>query len=104
MLALLGSIVCLALNAFFVAAEFAIVKVRLTQLHGRIRRGERKALAAREVLSKLDRYLSVTQVGITIASLGLGWIGEPALEALGDHIALRLTGKPLGSAGHIAVD
>ncbi len=104
MLALFGSILCLALNAFFVAAEFAIVKVRLTQLRRRIRRKERKALAAELVLSKLDRYLSVTQVGITIASLGLGWIGEPALEHLGDQVALAVIGRELGSAGHVAVD
>jgi CBS domain containing-hemolysin-like protein len=103
MLALLVSIACLALNAFFVAAEFAIVKVRITQLRPRVRRGERRALAAEAVLSRLDRYLSVTQVGITVASLGLGWVGEPAMERAGDHVAVLLTGAPLGSGGHIAV-
>jgi CBS domain containing-hemolysin-like protein len=103
MLALLASIACLALNAFFVAAEFAIVKVRITQLRRRVRRGERRAVAAEAVLSRLDRYLSVTQVGITIASLGLGWIGEPAMERAGDHVAVLLTGAPLGSVGHVAV-
>lgn len=104
MFALLVSVACLALNAFFVAAEFAIVKVRITQLRPRVRRGERSALAAEAVLSQLDRYLSVTQVGITVASLGLGWIGEPAMERLGDRVAIALTGEALGAGGHVAVD
>ncbi|HSO36080.1 MAG TPA: hemolysin family protein [Labilithrix sp.] len=103
-LALALSLLCLAVNAFFVAAEFALVKVRVTQLDRALRRGDRRAHAAKEVLSRLDRYLSVTQFGITVASLGLGWIGEPALERLGDAVALAVTGAPLGSAGHVVVD
>lgn len=104
MTALVISVVCLALNAFFVAAEFAMVKARLTQLRPRARRGERRAVAAEAVLTKLDRYLSVTQVGITIASLGLGWIGEPAMERLGDRVAVLVTGHGLGRVGHAIVD
>jgi len=69
----------IALNGFFVAAEFALVKVRATQLGPRARRGERPAIIAQEISARLDRYLSTTQLGITLASLGLGWIGEPAL-------------------------
>ncbi len=69
----------IALNGFFVAAEFALVKVRATQLGPRARRGERPAIIAQQITSRLDRYLSTTQLGITLASLGLGWIGEPAL-------------------------
>jgi CBS domain containing-hemolysin-like protein len=103
-LALALSIACLFLNAFFVAAEFALVKVRVTQLDRAVRRGDRRALAAKTVLSRLDRYLSVTQFGITVASLGLGWIGEPAIERFGDWVALRFTGEELGRTGHIAVD
>jgi CBS domain containing-hemolysin-like protein len=103
MLALIISIACLALNAFFVAAEFAIVKVRITQVRPRARRGERRAQLAEAVLSKLDRYLSVTQVGITVASLGLGWVGEPALERLGDLLAVRFASHGLGEAGHVVV-
>ncbi|TCW41462.1 CBS domain containing-hemolysin-like protein [Laceyella sacchari] len=67
------------LNGFFVAAEFAIVKVRATriaQIEGR--RGK----AARKVLGELDAYLSATQLGITLASLGLGWVGEPAIAKM----------------------
>ena len=103
MLALLGSVIFLALNAFFVAAEFALVKVRITQLDRAIREGDRRARAAKEVLQRLDRYLSVTQFGITVASLGLGWIGEPAITAFADHVAMEVTGAPLDRAGHIAV-
>ena len=72
----------IALNGFFVAAEFALVKVRATQLGPRARRGERRAVVAQHITSRLDRYLSTTQLGITLASLGLGWIGEPALAQL----------------------
>jgi CBS domain containing-hemolysin-like protein len=72
----------IALNGFFVAAEFALVKVRATQLHSRVRKGEKRAIVASAVISRLDRYLSVTQFGITLASLGLGWVGEPAAAGL----------------------
>jgi CBS domain containing-hemolysin-like protein len=64
------------LNGFFVAAEFALVKVRLSQLEMRIQNGSRLAAAAKGILSNLDAYLSASQLGITLASLGLGWIGE----------------------------
>jgi len=70
------------LNGFFVAAEFAIVKVRATQLEARVRRGEPGAKRAAHVVEHLDAYLSATQLGITLASLGLGWIGEPAVASL----------------------
>jgi CBS domain containing-hemolysin-like protein len=76
------AVLFIALNGFFVAAEFALVKVRATQLHSRVRKGEKKAIVASAVISRLDRYLSVTQFGITLASLGLGWIGEPAAAHL----------------------
>ncbi|HWL86787.1 MAG TPA: hemolysin family protein [Polyangiaceae bacterium] len=72
----------IVLNGFFVAAEFAFVKMHATQLHSRVRRGERRAIFAQSIIERLDRYLSVTQFGVTLASLGLGWIGEPALERL----------------------
>jgi CBS domain containing-hemolysin-like protein len=102
--ALVISILCLALNAFFVAAEFALVKVHATAIAPRARRGERRAIAAEKVLARLDRYLSVTQLGITVASLGLGWIAEPAIEHLGDRVSLALTGSALGPTGHVIVD
>lgn len=70
------------LNGFFVAAEFAIVKVRSTQLAQSVKRGDRRAKRATHVVEHLDAYLSATQLGITLASLGLGWIGEPAIADL----------------------
>ncbi len=66
------------LNAFFVLAEFAIVKVRSTRLEELAAAGVENAKLAREMISRLDSYLSATQLGITLASLALGWIGEPA--------------------------
>ena len=69
-------------NGFFVAAEFALVKVRKTQLDVRAANGERMAAVARELVEHLDGYLSATQLGITLTSLGLGWIGEPAVAAM----------------------
>ena len=65
------------LNGFFVATEFAIVKVRLTQIEPLAARGNRRARVVREIITHLDRYLSATQLGITMSSLALGWIGEP---------------------------
>ncbi|HIG27000.1 MAG TPA: HlyC/CorC family transporter [Verrucomicrobiales bacterium] len=70
------------LNGFFVAAEFALVKIRLTQLDTMVRKGSRLAKVARRVTGNLDAFLSATQLGITLASLGLGWIGEDAFAAL----------------------
>jgi CBS domain containing-hemolysin-like protein len=64
------------LNGFFVAAEFAIVKVRISQLEIKAGSGHAASKAALTVVKKLDAYLSATQLGITLASLGLGWIGE----------------------------
>lgn len=71
------------LNAFFTAAEFALVKMRVSRLETLARDGNLFAKSAHHVVQRLDTYLSVTQLGITVASLGLGWIGEPAVaEAL----------------------
>ena len=70
------------LNAFFVAAEFAIVKVRSTRVQELVREGVRGSIAAQGAIENLDAYLSATQLGITLASLGLGWIGEPAFASL----------------------
>lgn len=67
------------LNGFFVAAEFALVKVRHTRLAQLVNEGNTRAVYAQKVTQKLDGYLSACQVGITLASLGLGWVGEPAI-------------------------
>lgn len=76
----IGLVILLVLaNAFFVAAEFALVGSRRTRLEAMIRRGDTKAKLAKKALLHLDKYISATQLGITLASLGLGWIGEPAI-------------------------
>ncbi len=76
----LGAVAFLvAANAFFVAAEFALVASRRTRVEAMIRRGDTKAKLVRRALQHLDKYISATQLGITLASLGLGWIGEPAV-------------------------
>ena len=71
-----------ALNGFFVAAEFALVKVRDSQLDNLVRKGSRRARVARLVTEHLDASLSACQLGITLASLALGWIGEPVFADL----------------------
>ena len=70
------------LNGFFVASEFAIVKVRGSQLEALEESGESRAAFARHVVAHLDAYLSATQLGITLASLALGWVGEPFLAKM----------------------
>src|SRR5271169_4325922 len=69
-------------NGFFVAAEFAFVKLRDTQLDALIVAGRRRAVLARHILQHLTSYLSATQLGITVASLGLGWLAQPVFMAL----------------------
>ena len=70
------------LNGFFVATEFALVKVRQTQLEPFVAKGNRRARMALNLAKHLDAYLSACQLGITLASLGLGWIGEPVFVTL----------------------
>ncbi|HEY3249700.1 MAG TPA: CNNM domain-containing protein, partial [Ignavibacteria bacterium] len=69
-------------NAFFVAAEFAIVKVRATQLQPLVEKNNPGAKVAMKLISNMDAYLSASQVGITMTSLGLGWVGEPVTAKL----------------------
>ncbi len=69
-------------NGFFVAAEFALVKVRLSQIEQLARQGSWAASIAKNVLNRLDAYLSACQLGITLASLGLGWAGESVARSL----------------------
>ncbi len=69
-------------NAFFVAAEFALVSVRRTRIEELSARGNTTAMLVRHLIRDPDRFIAATQLGITIASLGLGWIGEPALAHL----------------------
>ncbi len=70
------------MNGFFVAAEFCSVKIRPSRLETLIQEGNRRAGYAKQLTDELDESLSVTQLGITLASLGLGWVGEPAVATL----------------------
>jgi len=77
---LLIALVLVLLNGFFVAAEFSIVKVRYSQIQLKAEEGNKTAKKAEGIIKKLDAYLSATQLGVTLASLGLGWVGESALR------------------------
>jgi CBS domain containing-hemolysin-like protein len=90
-------------NGFFVAAEFALVGVRRSRIDELAQRGDSSARVVQGALRNLDRYISATQLGITLASLALGWIGEPALAALVDG-ALGAAGvsAPSGVAHSVA--
>jgi CBS domain containing-hemolysin-like protein len=90
-LRLLLVLVLVLLNAFFVAAEFALVAVRRSRIDQMAAEGDRSAQVVQRALSQLDRYISGTQLGITLASLALGWIGEPAIAVLVDR-ALHMVG------------
>src|SRR5437762_12384448 len=83
---LLGKLLAIAvlvlLNGFFVAAEFALVKIRTSHLKTMAVSGSKRAGLLRAIKDNLNAYLSACQVGITMASLGLGWLGEPFLAGM----------------------
>jgi CBS domain containing-hemolysin-like protein len=81
----------IVLTGFFVAIEFAIVKVRTSRIDQLILEGKKSAIAGKKVVTHLDEYLSATQLGITVTALGLGWLGEPTVERL-LHPLLALLG------------
>lgn len=81
-LEILLTLLLVSLNGFFVAAEFSIVKVRYSQIHLKAEQGNKFAKKSEHLINHLDTYLSATQLGITLASLGLGWIGEPVVAKI----------------------
>lgn len=83
LLAVLGLV---GLNGFFVATEFSLVSVRRSRIDALVTEGNRRAVPVSAALKNLDGFIAATQLGITIASIGLGWIGEPALAALLDPL------------------
>ncbi len=103
MLGLLVAALCILLNGFFVAAEFALVKVRATSVRARAKTGDRKAQVAQDIIERIERYLSVSQLGITVASLGLGWIGEPAVARLMVNGVQRVLGRAPSPAFEVAI-
>jgi CBS domain containing-hemolysin-like protein len=109
-------VLLLAANAFFVAAEFALVRVRRFRMESRAEQGSGAARLTLGMLDNLEAYLAACQLGITMASLGLGWVGEPAVAALLEpmfraaglseallHTVAFLTGFLLFSSLHIVV-
>ncbi len=90
------------LNGFFVAAEFALVGARRSKLQEMSDAGDRLSKLAMKALEHLDRYISATQLGITIASLALGWVGEPVVAALIDSILGVFGVEPGPGATHTA--
>jgi putative hemolysin len=87
-------------NGFFVAAEFAMVAARRSRLEQLAAEGDSRAVNAREVLRHLDAYIAACQLGITMASLGLGWAGEPALARLIEPPLMSLLGERGQAAAH----
>lgn len=92
---ILIALLLVALNGFFVGAEFAIIKVRGTRIEEMARAGSRPARVVQRIHRNLDSYLSATQMGVTLASLALGWVGEPAIagviEPLFEHLGSFLS-------------
>jgi len=87
-------------NAFFVGAEFALVSVRRTRLETRAAAGSRRARAAVRLINDPSFFISSTQLGVTLASLALGWIGEPTLASLLEPLAGAIA--PAGRAAYVA--
>lgn len=97
---LIGVLALVFANAFFVAAEFAIVSVRKTRIDQLVAEGHWGARAVRRAVSDPDRYIAATQLGITMASIGLGWVGEPALASLIEPGLHALPATFVGPAAH----
>ncbi|HEX6315339.1 MAG TPA: hemolysin family protein [Gemmatimonadaceae bacterium] len=99
----LAAVLALVLmNGFFVAAEFALVGARRSKLQEMHDAGDRLAKTAMRALDHLDRYISATQLGITMASLALGWVGEPVVAAMIDGVLSRFGVSPGPGATHTA--
>ena len=94
-------LVLVALNGFFVAAEFALVKLRLQEIRLLARKGGRTAQVTENIIMHLDAYLSACQLGITLASLGLGWLGEPLVATMIEP-AFPLVGIPTEYVHYVA--
>jgi magnesium and cobalt exporter, CNNM family len=100
LLRLAGVLVLVLANGFFVSAEFALVSVRPTRIEQLVREGRPGARAVQRALEDPDRFIAATQLGITIASLGLGWLGEPALGHLLEPVLALLPAAWMGTASH----
>ena len=99
---LAGLMALVSANGFFVAAEFSIVTVRKTRIDQLIAEGHRRARAVRRAVTAPDRYIAATQLGISMASLGLGWLAEPALATLIEPAFAFLPGQVAAATAHSA--
>jgi putative hemolysin len=99
-LGLVAVVVLVLANGFFVATEFAIVAVRRSRLEQLVAEGHPSAAAAKDVVGHLDAYIAACQLGITMASLALGWLGEPALAGLIEPLMELLVGQFAPAAAH----
>ncbi len=99
-LALFFTLFLVAANAFFVASEFALLKVRPTRLAALSRKGSRRAASALAVAERLDLYLGAIQLGVTLASLALGWVGEPAVAQVLEPGLVQLFGAAGVATAH----
>lgn len=99
-LRLLGVVALVFANGFFVAAEFALVSVRRTRIEELVQQGRPGAGAVKRALHDPDRFIAATQLGITIASLGLGWLGEPALTRFIEPVVHLFPEQWVGTASH----
>ncbi|MFL5318095.1 MAG: hemolysin family protein [Myxococcaceae bacterium] len=97
---LLLALLLVIFNGFFVAFEFAIVKVRRSRLESLAQQGNGSAVNALRIMDRLDSYLSLTQFGVTLASLGLGWLGEPAFAAILQPLLVRVFPDSAAQAAH----
>ncbi|MFT6395044.1 MAG: CBS domain containing-hemolysin-like protein, partial [Methylophilaceae bacterium] len=115
-MSLIAVVLLLATNAFFVAAEFALVKARGFRIDALAEQGNASAMMTQKIQQNLEAYLAACQLGITMASLGLGWVGEPTIAALLEpvlssfgiseamvHTVAFLTGFLIFSSLHIIV-
>ncbi|VTZ28537.1 Hemolysin [Methylocella tundrae] len=99
-LGIVSVLVLVAANGFFVAAEFSLVSVRRSRVTELVASGRINAGALQRAVGNLDANLAATQLGITISSLALGWIGEPALAHLIEPLLIGLAGAFAGAASH----
>ena len=99
-LRLIGVVILVFANGFFVAAEFSLVSVRKTRIEELLRQGKPGAASVKRALEDPDRFIAATQLGITIASLGLGWLGEPALSHFIEPVVALLPEAWIGVASH----
>lgn len=100
---LVAVLVLVLLNGFFVATEFSLVAVRRSRIEQLVAEGHRTAPAVKRALEHLDTYIAATQLGITIASLALGWLGEPALAHLIEPLLVAVLPAEWAVAGSHAI-